>query len=82
MAEKIEMTVPGGATASAAPLKGSPHLRIGSLEPSRQRQLTARNEIRMFLLLFMLAVALLVAALSRMEDPVGAVLELIQPFLM
>lgn len=81
MAEKIEMGVPGQA-AGPAPLKGSPHLRIGSLEPSRQQRLTARNEIRMFLLLLMLALALLVAALSRMEDPVGSVLNFVQPLLM
>ncbi|HNT27536.1 MAG TPA: hypothetical protein PKH10_05065 [bacterium] len=77
MGDKIEM----GASAAPAPLKGSPHLRIGSLEPSRHHQLTARNEMRMFLLLFMLALALLVAALSRMADPVGAVLDFVQPLI-
>jgi len=66
---------------SAAAPRFATQLRLRALEPKRRKRFTAADEVRAFLFIAMLLLALAISALARTDDPVAAILRFVAPLL-
>lgn len=76
--EKTPLSMEGQPVAAG---RGPTQLRLRAFEPRRRKKMTAQTELRAFLFILMLALGLLIAALSLTNDPVGVLLNFLGPFL-